>query len=299
MKKILIFITLLSIPIAVSAKLQVATTTTDLAALVKEIGENEVEVFSIAKGTQDPHQIDAKPSYMVKLRTVDLLIAHGLELESAWLQPLIKGSRNIKLADKKAVFEVVEHLEPLEIPKGNISRAEGDVHPGGNPHFQFDPVRLGQAAMLIADRMGEINPSQKVLYLKNAEKFKKHLLEKLIEWQNRLKKTDIKEVVTYHKYFSYFCDRFKVQCEIQLEPKPGIPPTTSHLLSVIEQMKKRKIHLVLIENLYDDSVRSKLEQGVAETKVVRVPISVEGDVGISTNEQLIENLVKIFEKGSH
>lgn len=297
MKKI--FLIICSFPLLVFAKVQVATTTTDLAALVKQVGQNHVEVFSIAKGTQDPHQIEAKPSFMVKLRTADLVIAQGLELESAWIIPLIQGARNPKLLAQGGLLELAAELNPIEIPKGNISRAEGDVHPGGNPHFQLDPIRLGEAAVLIAQRLGELDPSEKDFFLKNAEVFQKVMVNKNKEWQERIKKTGIIEIVTYHKTFSYFCDRFAIKCDVQLEPKPGIPPTASHILSVMEQMKKRKIRLVLIENLYEDSVGQKLKQEIPNVLVKRVPVAVDGEPGILTNEQLIEHLVKIFEEGNH
>ena len=295
MKKLIVILVVLSSPLVAFAKLQVATSTPDLAAIVSEVGKGEVEVFSIAKGTQDPHQIDAKPSFMIKLRNTDLVVSHGLELESAWLVPLIQGARNSKLSEKKALLELAADLEPIEVSKGNVTRAEGDVHPGGNPHFQLDPVRLGQASLLIAKRMGDLNPSQKDFYLKNAESFNKQMGDKTKEWQDRIKKTGITEIVTYHKTFSYFCNRFQIQCNLQLEPKPGIPPTASHILAVIEQMKERKLHLVLIENLYDDSVKSKLEQSVPDVKVFRVPVYVGGEPEITTNEQLIEKIVKAVE----
>jgi len=294
MKKVVFFI--LALPFLAQAKLQVATTTTDLAALVREVGKDQVEVFAIAKGTQDPHQIEAKPSFMVKLRSAEVIFAQGLELESAWLGPLVQGARNPKLLAKNGIYELAADLEPIEIAKGSVSRAEGDVHPGGNPHFQLDPIRLGKAAILIAGRLGELDASQKEFFLKNAEQFQKQLTEKTKEWQSRLKKNGITEVVTYHKTFSYFCDRFEIHCEVQLEPKPGIPPTASHLLSVIEQMKKRNLHLVLIENLYEDSVGPKLKQSIPKARVQRVPVSVEGEPGIGTNLQLIEKLVKTFEE---
>lgn len=299
MKNFILIFLLLNIPFLAQAKLKVATTTTDLASLVQQVGQDKVEVFSIAKGTQDPHQIDAKPSFMVKLRDTDLMIAQGLELETAWMRPLIQGSRNPKLLSQNAVLELAQDLNPIEISKGNISRSEGDVHPGGNPHFQLDPIRLGQASILIAKRLGELDPSLKDFFLKNAELFQKRMTTKTQEWKGRLQKAGITEVVTYHKTFSYFCDRFGIQCNVQLEPKPGIPPTASHILSVIDQMKKKKINLVLIENLYEDSVKSKLLQEIPSARVVRVPVSVNGAPGISTNEQLIENLVQVFEKGSY
>lgn len=301
MKKIFLILLflLLNLPLHGHAKIRVATTTTDLAAIVKEIGKDKVDVFSIAKGTQDPHQIEAKPSFMVKLRSADLMIAQGLELETAWMNPLIQGSRNTTLLSKDRIMEVAQDLNPIEIPHGNISRSEGDVHPGGNPHFQLDPIRLGKAAVLIAARLGEIDPSIKDFTMKNALDFQKRMETKNKEWQERIKKSGVTQVVTYHKTFSYFCDRYGIKCDIQLEPKPGIPPTASHILYVIDQMKKRKINLVLIENLYEDSVGSKLKQEVPTAKIFRVPVSVGGEPSLNTNEELIENLVKTIEKGSH
>jgi len=290
-----VFLFLILFPLLSFAKLQIVTTTTDLAAIVKQVGLDQVDVFSVAKGTQDPHQIEAKPSFMVKMRSADLVIAQGLELETAWIIPLIQGARNPKLLAKNGLYELASELNPIEVPKGDVSRAEGDVHPGGNPHFQLDPIRLGQAAILIANRLAEIDPEQKLFFEKNALAFQKMMTEKTKDWLARIKKTGIKEVVTYHKTFSYFCDRFEIQCNVQLEPKPGIPPTASHLLSVIEQMKKRKIHLVLIENLYEDSVGQKLRQDIPNVLVKRVAVSVDGEPDLINNFLLIENLVKSFE----
>lgn len=297
MKKMVLLI-VLSFSVLAEAKLQIATTTTDLAALVKAVGVDKVEVFSIAKGTEDPHGVAAKPSFMVKLRSTDLVIAQGLELESAWIQPLIQGSRNTKLQLKDGLFEIAAELDPIEISKGNISRAEGDVHPGGNPHFQLDPVRLGKAAVLIADRLAKLSPADKEFFTKNALAFQKTMNDQLKAWKDRIKKTGIKEAVTYHKTFSYFCDRFEIKCEVQLEPKPGIPPTASHLISVIDQMKKRNIKLVLIENLYEDTVGKKIKVSVPVAVIQRLPVAVEGEPGINTNQDLIEKIVKSIEEGS-
>lgn len=289
------FILILFLPLASFAKIKIAATTTDMAAIVREVGGDQVDVFNIAKGTQDPHQIEAKPSFMVKLRSVDLVIAQGLELESAWLTPLIEGSRNEKLIQKNNVMELGPMLDPIDVPKGVISRAEGDVHPGGNPHFQLDPIRVGKAAMLIADRLAENDPVHKNLFIENAKKFNQHMTEKTTEWKKRITKSGVKEVVTYHKYLAYFCSRFDLTCNLQLEPKPGIPPTANHLLAVISEINKRNISLVLIENLYLDDAGNKIKQEVPSLKIQKIPVSVEGDINITTNEQLIEKIVATLE----
>ncbi len=288
------------VPLSAWAKLNVVTTTSDLAALVSEIGGDKVDAVNIAKGTQDPHQIEAKPSYMVKMRGANLVLAQGLELESAWIVPLIQGSRNPKInVGSSGFLELGDKLDPIEIPKGQISRAQGDVHPGGNPHFQLDPIRLGQAAILVAERMSELDPGNRELFTQNALKFQKHMVEKSKEWKKRIEKTGVKEIITYHKTLGYFLDRFGMTAPLQLEPRPGIPPTAAHLIEVIEMMKARKIRLVLIEDFYDEKAGDKVMQDVPGAKVVMVPVSVGGEPEIKTSEQLIERVVKLIEDGSH
>lgn len=278
------------------AKLSVTATTTDIGALLDAVGNGRIDVLTIAKGTQDPHQVEAKPSFMMKMNRAALVVSQGLELESAWLQPLVDGARNPKIArGSKGFLELAGDLDPIEIPKGAISRADGDVHPGGNPHFQTDPIRLGKAAVLIADRLGELDPANKDFFSANARDLKARLEKKTEEWKKRLEKSGVREVVTYHKMLSYFFDRFGLKGSLQLEPKPGIPPTTSHLLDVIGQMKKRGVKLVMIENIYDDSVSEKLKASIPGVRVVRVPVMVLGEPDVKTNELLIEKIVTVIE----
>ena len=295
MKKILILGSLL-LSITVQAKLVVGTTTQDLASIVKIVGGDFVDTFFVVKGTQDPHQIEAKPSYMIKFRNADLVIAQGLELESAWLTPLIQGARNNKITEgSKGYLELGPELDPIEIPKANATRAEGDVHPGGNPHFQLDPIRLGKAAVIISSRLQELDPEHKSFFQKSALDFQKLMNEKTKEWQTRIQNSHIKEVVTYHKTLSYFLSRFGVESTLQLEPKPGIPPTAGHIIEVIRQMKARKIKLVLIENYFDSGVRTKIENEIPDVKIAIVPVSVGGEDKVPSNMDLLERLTSVFE----
>lgn len=278
------------------AKLRVVTTTTDLEAIANAVGGSEVEVFAVGKGTQDTHRIEAKPSFIIRFRDADLVIAQGLDLESAWLRPLAQNSRNNKIQPgTRGFYELGPELEPIEVKTGAITRAEGDVHPGGNPHFQLDPIRLAKAAGLVAARFSELDPARKASYEANARALSARLEEKTKDWKARIEKSRVGEVVTYHKTFSYFLDRFGIKGGLQLEPKPGIPPTASHLLKVIEEMKTRGIRLVLVENFFDSSVGAKLTQNVPGSKIEVVPVSVGGEPGIKTNEDLIERLVKAVE----
>jgi zinc/manganese transport system substrate-binding protein len=285
------------ISLSAEAKLKIVTTTTDLAALVREVGGDRVDVKALAKGTQDAHQIEAKPSLMVIMRDADLVVAQGLELESAWLGPLIQGSRNPKIALGSAGYlSLGENLNPIEVRGAGASRAEGDVHPGGNPHFQLDPIRLGKAAELIAVKLSAMDDAGAFDYGSHAKAFDVKMQEKTKSWTARIKAAKVAEIVTHHKTFSYFCERFQIRCEMQLEPRPGIPPTVSHLLEVTSYLKDKKIPLVLVENYFDMDSAAKLKSEVPGLKVVAVPVSVEGESNIKTSEQLIERLVSEIEK---
>lgn len=278
------------------ATLKVVTTTTDLAAITREVGKNLVTTDSIAKGTQDPHFIEAKPSYMSKLNQADLVISIGLDLETAWLPSIIQGARNPKInAGEKGNLEVGQQITPLEVPQGKVTRAEGDVHPQGNPHVTLDPVRAGEIALIIANRLGEIDNSNKKTYVDNAQAFQSKLKNKTLEWQKRIEKTGIKKVITYHKTLTYFLDRFHLENPGILEPKPGIPPTSAHTLEIIKMMKEQNINLILVENFFDPTVTNKIKQDIQNARTPTVAVAVEGASGISNLEDLYEHLVKSVE----
>ncbi len=294
MRSIIYFLLTISVP--ASAKLNVVTTTPDLAAMVKRVAGDKVQVTAIAKGVQDVHQIEVKPSFMVLLRDADLVLAHGLELESAWLEPLIQGARNPKIVlSSRGYFAVAPLLHPIGVRTGPISRAEGDIHASGNPHFQLDPVRIASAGELIANRLAELDKINGKFYQTQARQWTAQLQTQMAAWQARVTKSGIKEIVTYHKTFDYFCERFKIKCLLQLEPRPGIPPTASHLISIVRDIKDRKIPIVLIENYYDIEVAEKLRSEVPSLKVLQVPVAVGGAERITTNEELLESLVSVFD----
>lgn len=301
MKKIAIFIFLISLSLQVKATLRVMATTSDVGALVKVVGGKFVDVFSVAKGTQDPHHIEAKPSFMVKFHHANLVVAQGLELENAWLRPLIDGSRNPDIRiGTNGYMELGQDLNPLEIPSSTtVTRAQGDVHPGGNPHFQLDPIRMGKAAILVADRLSTFDPSHSTLFISNAKAFQKKMEKKTIEWQKRIAKTGIKEIITHHKSFTYFCHRFHLKCNLQLEPKPGIPPTASHLIYVIDSMKARHLHVVFIENYFDDDSIDKIKSAIPKLFSKKIPISVGGEDDVKSLSSLYEKLVSTLEQAVH
>ncbi len=279
------------------AKINVVTTTPDLAVIVSEIGGDNVSVQSLAKGTQDPHFLEAKPSFMVKVNRADLVISTGLELEIGWLPPIIQGARNPKvMPGTDGYLEVGQFITPIELPTTKVTRAEGDVHPFGNPHFMVDPIRAGRVAVGIADHLAEMDPDHAAIYKDNASKLQKRLEDKTKLWQARIAKSGVTEVVTYHKTLNYFLDRFGIDNPINLEPKPGIPPTAQHIMEVIRVVKEKNIKLVMIENFYDKSFADKIATEVPGIKIVTIPVEVGGEPSIKTLDDLYEHLVTVIEE---
>jgi zinc/manganese transport system substrate-binding protein len=296
MKPSILIAILCLLPGLAEAKLNVVTSIPDLAALAREVGGDAVNVESIAKGTQDPHFIEAKPSYMVKVSKADLLIVVGLELEVGWIPSLIQGARNPKVkSGEKGFLELGSGIEPLEVASGKISRSEGDVHPDGNPHFYLDPIRMGKAASIIAQRLGELDPAHAMEFRKRADSFADRMKAKTAAWKKRIEASGVKKIVTFHKTFTYFFDRFGLQNPITLEPKPGIPPTSGHIIDVIQTMKQQQIPLILVENYFDASTTKKITQEVPGSRAATVAVDVEGEGGIKTTDDLVEQIVKAIE----
>ncbi|MBU6376097.1 MAG: metal ABC transporter substrate-binding protein [Bdellovibrionales bacterium] len=278
------------------AEVKVLTSTSDLAAIAKVVGGDLTSVESVAKGTQDPHFLEAKPSFMLKTNRADLFVAVGLDLEIGWLPSILRGARNPKVQSGSAGYlEVGPLVDPLEIATGEVTRAEGDVHPLGNPHVTLDPKRCAKIATAIAKRLGEIDPPHAAQYQARAEEFQRKIEEKTKLWTQRLEKTGIKKMITYHKTLNYFFDRFGIQNVALLEPKPGIPPTSGHILKVVSIIKEQKVPLILVENFFDPAVTRKIQQEVPSVQTRIIPVSVEGEPLIKTNEDLFEAIVKSIE----
>jgi zinc/manganese transport system substrate-binding protein len=233
---------------------------------------------------------------MLKVSRADLLITVGLELEIGWIRSLVQGARNPKVNQgQKGYLELGPQMDPLEVAKGQVSRAQGDVHPDGNPHFWLDPIRLGRAAVLIGGRMGELDPSHRADFERRAQSFADRMKTKTAEWKKRIEKSGVKKIVTYHKTLTYLFDRFGLENPAYVEPKPGIPPTSRHLIEVIQTMKQQKVSLILVENFFDASITKKLTNDVPNARTESVAVSVGGTDEIKTNDDLYEHLVKAIE----
>ncbi|MEP9409849.1 MAG: zinc ABC transporter substrate-binding protein [Candidatus Brocadia sp.] len=257
------------------AKLNIVATTSDLSAIAREIGKDKVDVVSIAKPTEDPHFVDARPGHIVKLNKADMLIEGGLQLETGWLPNLITGARNPKiLAGSPGYLIASTGINVLEVPAA-LDRAMGDVHPFGNPHFMLDPLNGKIVATHICDRLCQIDPINCSYYKENLENFVKKLHQKFAEWQKILEPFRGTKIVTYHKTFPYFANRFNLNVMGTLEPKPGIPPSPAHVNNLIPMMKSEGAKLILIEQFRERKIP---EFVAAQTgaKVVIVPIMAGG-----------------------
>ena len=235
------------VPSLVTAQLRVVATTPDLAAVAKEIGGDRVNVVALAKPTEDPHFVDAKPSFIVTLNRADALIEGGAELELGWLPPLMENARNGKIAAGAPGHIVAsEGIRLLEIPT-SFDRSKGDIHSLGNPHFMIDPVNVKIVARNIATHLASIDPKSASTYNANLAKFNSKLDAKQAEWQKELASYRGVKIVTYHRDFVYLAQRFGLNVVDELEPKPGIAPSPAHLAQVIGEMKRNNVKVILVQ----------------------------------------------------
>src|SRR5437868_3754909 len=243
---------LAAVPARAQGKLTVVTTTEDLASIAREIGGDHVTVDAIAKGYQDPYFVEAKPSFILKLQKADVLVAVGRELEIGWLPPLIQQSRNAKIqVGAPGYLDASLNATILEIPNGNITRAMGDVHPLGNPHYWMDPENGKRIAKELADKFAELRPGDTAFYQQQLKTFTTRLDTAEKGWLAQMAPYKGTKMVTYHRSFPNFAERFGLDIVGYVEPRPGIPPTPQHTLDLINEMKRQNVKLVLVEPYFD------------------------------------------------
>jgi zinc/manganese transport system substrate-binding protein len=257
-------------------QLKVITTTADLAAIAGEIGGDRITVESLAKGYQDPHFVEAKPSFILKLQKADLLVAVGRELEIGWLPPLIQQSRNSKIQPgAQGYLDASEKARILDIPTGQITRAMGDVHPLGNPHYWLDPENGKRIAQGVADKLSELRPNDRSYYAMRLADFTSRLDTAEKRWLGMMAPYKGTKVVTYHNSFPNFAERFGLSVVGFVEPRPGIPPTPQHTLDLINEMKQQNIKLVLVEPYFDLKTPNSIGRATG-AEVLVMPPSVGG-----------------------
>lgn len=277
------------------AEIKIVTSTSTLADLAKTIGGSFVTVTSIAKGPQDPHYIEAKPSYMVLLKNADLFVTNGLDLEIGWLPNVIRGARNPNISEGGLGFlEAGSTITAIDIPE-KVDRSQGDIHPKGNPHFLLDPLRAIQFTKALAERLSTLDPNHKADFVKNQKSFADLTEADLKKWKARVAATKIKALITYHKTLSYFLSSFDLRSADTIEPKPGIPPTPSHVIELQRKIRDEKIPCILVESFFETDSVSKLSKDTG-IKYFVVPSEVESTKEAKSYRELIESLVSSVEK---
>ena len=281
---------------AAGAQIKVVATTPDLAAIAREIGGNAVSVTALAKPTEDPHFVDAKPSHIVTLNRADMLIDGGAELELGWLPPLLESARNAKIgAGAPGRVVASTGIRMLEIPT-SFDRSKGDVHSLGNPHFLVDPVNAKIVARNIANHLSAVAPRSAPVFTANLARFNSTLDAKTAEWARTIAQFNGAKVVTYHKDFVYFADRFGISIVGELEPKPGIAPSPSHLASVIGAMKAQGARVVLVQP-YQNRKTAETVARQTGAAVLDMPEQPGARPGTETYVKMMDNLVTTLAAG--
>ena len=257
---------------ALAAPPKVITTTEDLASLAREVGGDKIAVESMARGYQDPHFVEPKPSFIIKLHNADLLIVIGRELEIGWLPPLLTQSRNAKIqSGSPGYLDASTDVRILEIPTGQITRAMGDVHPSGNPHYWLDPENGRRIALVVQAKLPELSRGDAAYFAQRYADFDRRLAEAQKRWAAAMAPYRGTKVVTYHRSWPNFTERFGLEVIGYVEPKPGIPPSPSHTIELIAEMKRQQAKVILVEPYFDLKTPDSIARGVGGTVLVLTP----------------------------
>jgi len=270
------------------AQLRVVTSTPDLADIARQVGGTRVVARSIGQGYQDPHFIEAKPSFVLDLAKADVWAFVGLDLEIGWMPLLLDGARNPKIRPGGAGYvDVSKAIPVIDIPTGNVDRSQGDVHALGNPHYWLDPANGRRIAWLLRDKFTQLDPAGASTYTDNAKAFEARLGAAEQAWAADLAKIKAKPVVAWHTSWRYFAVYTGMNIVGFMEPKPGVPPSPSHLAGLIQTMKRTGAKVIVMEPFYDrktaDFVASK-----TGAKVLVLPPSVGGRKGLDDYVSLMK-----------
>lgn len=266
------FFLLLTATNPATATVRVVSTLQDFASIADSVGGKRVETFSLSRGYQDPHFVEPKPSFILKLSRADLLIAAGLDLEVGYLPPLLDQSRNAKIRPSAPGYlDASIGCDILERPTGVVTRAMGDVHPFGNPHYWLDPNNGRVIARAIAAKLSAIDPAGAAEYRSNLGAFEAKIADAEKRWEAALGPYAGTELVTYHNSWPNFLKRFRLKAAGYVEPKPGIPPSPSHTAELINLITARKIRVILMEPYFDERTPRSVAQKTGATLLRFIP----------------------------
>ncbi len=284
---------LLCVQTAFTGQLHVVTTYQYIGDIAQRIGKDRVEVISLARGDYDPHVIIPKPSYIAKVRTADLLIINGAQLEIGWLPQIIRQANNGAVQPgERGFLDLSMHIHLIDVPT-SVSRELGDVHPDGNPHFFLDPENTPVIAKAITDRLSELDPDNQSFYEANEKEFDTLWQGKMKQWEAELRPFKGMKVIEYHRIFDYFLNRFGFDLVGTIEPLPGIPPTTKHIAEVEELIKREDVKYIL-QDVYNPQDASQYLAKKLNVKLVILPHDVgsvkEGDTVFGVFDEIVRRL---------
>ena len=277
-----------------NAQLRVVTSTEDLASITREVGGDRVDVTALARGYQDPHFVDPKPSFILAVNRADLYIAVGRDLELGWLPPLLTSSRNARVQPgAPGYLDASRNVRILEIPTGQITRAMGDVHPLGNPHYWLDPGNGRLIARAIRDKLSELAAADAAYFAERYDDFDRRLATAEERWDATMAPFKGAALVTYHRSWPNFMERFGLEVIGYVEPKPGIPPSPVHTLQLIGEMKSRGVRLIVVEPYFSLRTPEAITNQVGGRVLVLAP-SVGGAEEATDYIQLFDHNVTLL-----
>lgn len=285
-RMILCLLLLIGATVSGEAKIKIVTSLSDLAEFTRAVGGEKVDVDFLVRGSQNPHYIEIKPSYMLKLKSASLFVTIGMQLE-IWAPQIVDGSRNPNLI----VVDCSKNVRKLEVPTAKVDASMGDVHPFGNPHYWLDPENVKPILQEILDNLVKVSPADEEYFKSNMNAYLKKLDTKMKEWTSLMKPLKGTKLVTYHTSFSYFAERFGLSVVGYVEPKPGVPPTPSHSTELIQLMRNSGVKIVGLEQYFEDSTPAQIAKAAGAT-LIRLSTSVGGIDGTDDYVQLIEHNIK-------
>ncbi len=291
MKKFLILIFLAAALSAQAERVQIVTTYPYIASIAEQIGQERVRVHALAGGQWDPHTILPKPSFIARLRRADLLIINGAQLEIGWLPPLMNQANNPKIAvGSKGLLDLSRFVQLMDVP-ASVSRAHGDIHPDGNPHYYLDPANIPILAQAITAKLIEMDASGTTLYRKNLAAFLQAWNEHLAIWDSKMEKLRGVTVIEYHKNLDYFLSRYEIKIMATVELLPGIPPTSKHIQELEEKIAGCKVCYIL-QDIYNPDDASRHLAAKFNIPMVKMPHDVGSVPGAEGIFALFEEIVR-------
>ena len=273
--RILLLPVLLFLCNTASAALNVFACEPEWAALAKELGRDKVNAASATTARQDPHHIEARPSLIARMRSADLVVCSGSQLEIGWLPLLLSQSGNARVQPgAPGYLEASQFFSRLEVP-GRVDRSMGDVHPGGNPHIQTDPRNIAKVAAVLAERLAQLDAPNAAAYRAAADSFGKRWQAAIARWESEAAPLKGAAIVEHHKDFTYLIAWLGLREVGNLEPLPGIPPTTAHLAELVDQMKREPAKMIVYSSYNDPRGAEFLSERTGIPKVM-LPFTVGG-----------------------